>query len=65
MSRDKSFTVHEKNIQTLAIELFRVVKGLSPEIMREVFPVKKENKLLNIAQNRYLRREIYVLCVTA
>ena len=41
LSRDKSFTVHDKNIQTLAIELFKVVKGMSPEIMREV---KKELK---------------------
>ena len=44
LSREKSFTVHKNNIQALAIELFKVVKGMSPEIMREIFPVKKELK---------------------
>ena len=41
LCRDKSFTVHEKNIHTLAIELFKVVKGMSPEIMRRFFLLKR------------------------
>ena len=41
--RDGSMTIHEKNIQFLAIELFKVINGLSPEIMKEVFPVKETN----------------------
>ena len=40
LDRDKSFTVHERNIQTLAIEMFKVANGLSPEIMKNVFPLK-------------------------
>ena len=40
LDRDKSFTVHERNIQTLAIEIFKVVNGLSPKIMNSVFPIK-------------------------
>ena len=40
LDRDKSFTVHERNIQTLAIEMFKVINGLSPEIMKRVFPLK-------------------------
>ena len=40
LERDKSFTVHERNIQTLAIEMFKVVNDLSPEIMKAVFPLK-------------------------
>ena len=39
--KDGSFTVHEKNIQTLSIEVFKVVHKISPEIMNEVFPLKK------------------------
>ena len=38
---DNSFTVHERNIQTLAIELYKVVNRLSPKIMDFVFPLKK------------------------
>ena len=41
LDKDKSFTVHERNIQTLAIEVFKVVNGLSPKIMNSVFPLKK------------------------
>ena len=37
---DDSFTIHERNIQSLAIELFKVIHNLSPEIMSEVFVVK-------------------------
>ena len=35
---DESFTIHERNIQTLAIELYKVFYGLSPKIMDFVFP---------------------------
>ena len=34
---DKSFTIHERNVQSLAVEIFKVIHDLSPEIMREVF----------------------------
>ena len=33
-------TIHERNIQTQAVELYKVVKGSATEIMKEVFPVK-------------------------
>ena len=40
LNRDSSFTIHSRNIQALAIELYKVVNGLSPEIMNQVFPLK-------------------------
>ena len=40
LEKDKSFTVHERNIQTLALEIFKVVNGLSPKMMNSVFPMK-------------------------
>ena len=42
LQKDDSVTIHEKNIQTLSIELFKVLKGLSPTIMDELFLVKKD-----------------------
>ena len=33
--------VHETNIQTLAIEVFKLVNGLSPNVMNSVFLLKK------------------------
>lgn len=41
---DESFTIHERNIQTLAIELYKVAYGLAPEIMRLVFPCNPQGK---------------------
>ena len=40
--RDQSFTIHERNIQTLGIELYKVAWGISPPIMRLVFPTKAD-----------------------
>ena len=41
LNRDVSFTIHEKNVQILAIEIFKGINGLSPEIMKHVFPLKE------------------------
>ena len=40
LNKDNSFTIHERNIQDLGIELYKVANGLSPVIMSQVFPLK-------------------------
>ena len=40
LKKDKSFTIHERNIQKLGVELYKVAYGISPGIMRLVFPTK-------------------------
>ena len=40
---DESFTIHERNIQALAVELFKIIHGLSPEIMKDILPLKETN----------------------
>jgi len=52
LTTDKSFTVHHRNIQTLAIEIYKVINDISPLIMKEVFVLK--------ANCRYNTREIFV-----
>ena len=37
--KDESFTVHERNIQKLAIELYKVAYGLSSKIMESILPL--------------------------
>ena len=51
LAKDASFTIHERNIQTLAIELYKVWYSLSPKIMELVFP-------LDPGKNSFLSRNI-------
>ena len=43
--------MHHRNIQVLATELYKIVNGLSPEIMKEVFPFN-ENTSYNTKNKR-------------
>ena len=42
--KDESFTVHERTIQTLAIELYKVIYRLSPKILDKIFPLKSSSR---------------------
>ena len=37
LEKDNSVSIHHKNLQALAIEMFKVHTKTSPEIMQEVF----------------------------
>ena len=43
LKRDRSFTIHQRNIQSLAIELFKVTGNLSNNIMYDIFQTRKIN----------------------
>ena len=53
IERDKTFSVHHKNIQSLAFEIYKFVNDLSPEKMNSVFNLKENN--------RYNLRNVYEL----
>ena len=53
LEKDKTFSIHHKSIQSLAIEIYKFVNGLSPEIMNSVFNLKENN--------RYSLRNVYEL----
>ena len=40
--RDGSFTIHQRNLQKLAIEMYEVKNGLSPAIMVNLFTLKEQ-----------------------
>ena len=52
LERDHSFTIHERNIQSLCIEMFKVKLGISPQFMNEIFPLKEKE--------RYHSKQIFV-----
>ena len=37
LKNDRSFFIHYRNIQSLAIEIYKFLHGLSPSIMKDVF----------------------------
>ena len=41
LDKDNSVTIHQKNLQVLATEIFKVKNGLSPEIMKQVFELRE------------------------
>ena len=40
LNKDNSVSIHHHNIQALAIELYKVVNDMSPEVISEVFQVR-------------------------
>ena len=41
VDKDVSFSVHHRNVQTLAIEIYKHIYGLSPAIVGEVFKINR------------------------
>ena len=49
LKKDKSVTIHHRNIQSVAIELYKIKNGLSPILMNETFPFRDVN--INLRNN--------------
>ena len=41
MEKDSSVSIHTRNLRFLAAEMFKVVKGLRPTTINDLFPLKK------------------------
>ena len=44
LQKGGSVSIHRRNLTTLAVELFKVFKGLSPVIFAEAFPVRQQSQ---------------------
>ena len=53
---DESMSIHVKNLQHLATELFNVKNDLSPEITKQIF-VFQENETYNLKSGNQLARK--------
>ena len=54
LDKDNYVTIHHRNIRTLTIETFKVLHGLSPPLLNEVFV--KQNCNYNLRGNNFLNR---------
>ena len=58
LNKDNSVSIHHINLQALATEMFKIHRGLSPDILREIF-VPKIN-LYNLRRNHtFERRQVH------
>ena len=55
LSKDKSVTIHKRNLQQLATEIFKVIKIIAPIILNETFTFVKNNTY-NLRSGMHLSR---------
>ena len=60
LERDNSVTIHERNIQVLLTEIFKVKSGAAPEIMTEIFKFKDHS--YDLRKNNCLEMRIIKSC---
>ena len=57
LEKDGSVSIHIRNIQILATEMFKISKGLSPPIMENIFKIREESHY-NLRQNSQFSRPL-------
>ena len=55
---DNSVTKHQRNLQILATEIFKVKNSLAPEIMTEVFEIKEPHYNLRSEASHFKRENV-------
>ena len=58
LNKDNSVSIHHRNLQVLATEMFKIHRGLSPEILRETFVSKTSS--YNLRRNdTFKKRKVH------
>ena len=53
LTKDRSVTIHHRNIRALTIEIYKVMQGISPPLLNEVSDVQSNSKLCG---NNFLKK---------
>ena len=59
LSQDNSITIHHRNIRTLAVEMYKIQQGLSPDFMNGIFPKRELSKIGFVAGNTRNQNQFY------
>ena len=51
LRKDGSVTIHQRNLQLLAIEMFKVAKGIAPIFMNDIFSKNGNILIENVSSN--------------
>ena len=43
LKKDGSISIHERNIQVLATEMYKISNGLSTTLMKDIFPINRNS----------------------
>ena len=55
---DNSVTVHQKNLQVLVTEIYKVKIAIAPEIMKDIFELQNSSYNLRSSCNQFRRENI-------
>ena len=62
VENDNSVSIHHRNTQTLAIEMYKIINGLLPEIMSEIFQIREESRYNLRYKSDFTIPPIHSLC---
>ena len=51
LSKDKSITVYQRDLQILATEMYKILNGVSPDIMKDILETKNDTVILVMRQH--------------
>ena len=57
--KDGSVTIHQQNLQSLAIEIFKVKSGTDPTFMENIFSINENLDSENVSANTRSQSEFY------
>ena len=59
LKRDESFTIHQRNLQSLATEIFKVATGVAPTFMNDIFGPNHNFGTENVSAGTRLKFQFY------